>query len=86
MLTAVRTAAASVVATRALAREDSKVLAIIGTGEEAVSHIEAFQAVRPFERLLVWGRNPVAAQGLADRARRGVAGRACRVERARSAG
>jgi ornithine cyclodeaminase len=69
-LTAVRTAAASVVATRALARADSKVLAIIGTGEEAVSHIEAFRAVRPFERLLVWGRNHAASQSLADHARR----------------
>ena len=55
-LTAVRTAAASVVATRALARRESRVLAIVGTGEEARSHVEAFQAVRPFERLLVWGR------------------------------
>jgi len=70
VLTAIRTAAASVVATRALAREDSRVLAVIGTGEEAASHVEAFQAVRPFERLLVWGRNPVAAQSLADRSRR----------------
>ena len=68
-LTAIRTAAASVVATRALARANSSVLAIIGTGEEAHSHLEAFQAVRPFERLLVWGRNPVAARRLADRAR-----------------
>jgi ornithine cyclodeaminase/alanine dehydrogenase-like protein (mu-crystallin family) len=68
-LTAVRTAAASVVATRALARANSKVLAIIGTGEEAHSHVEAFQAVRPFERLLLWGRNPAAAERLADRAR-----------------
>jgi len=69
-LTAVRTAAASVAATRMLARADSRVLAIIGTGEEAGSHIEAFQAVHPFERLLVWGRNPDAAKSLADRARR----------------
>jgi ornithine cyclodeaminase/alanine dehydrogenase-like protein (mu-crystallin family) len=69
-LTAIRTAAASVVATRALARANSKVLAVIGTGEEAVSHVEAFQAVRPFEQLLIWGRNPAAAQGLAERARR----------------
>lgn len=68
-LTAIRTAAASVVATRALARADSRALAIIGTGEEAHSHLEAFQAVRPFERVLVWGRNPAAAQRLVDRAR-----------------
>jgi len=69
-LTAIRTAAASVVATRALARRDSKVLAIIGTGEEAVSHIEAFQAARPFERLVIWGRNPAAAKSLAASSRR----------------
>ncbi len=69
-LTAIRTAAASVVATRALARADSKVLAVIGSGEEAVSHVEAFHAVWPFERLLIWGRNPAAAQGIAERARR----------------
>jgi ornithine cyclodeaminase len=69
VLTAVRTAAASVVATRALAREDSKTLAIIGTGEEAASHIEAFQSVRPFERVLIWGRNAAAANDLAARSR-----------------
>jgi ornithine cyclodeaminase len=69
-LTAIRTAAASVVATRALARPDSRVLAVIGTGEEAGSHVEAFQAVRPFETLLVWGRNAAAAERLADRSRR----------------
>jgi ornithine cyclodeaminase len=68
-LTAIRTAAASVVATRALARANSSVLAIIGTGEEAHSHLEAFQAVRPFQRVVLWGRSAVAARRLADRAR-----------------
>jgi len=65
-LTAIRTAAASVVATRALARPDSRTLAVIGTGEEARSHIDAFQAVRPFERVIVWGRNPDATRELAE--------------------
>jgi ornithine cyclodeaminase len=69
VLTAIRTAAASVVATRALARSDSKVLAIIGTGEEAHSHVEAFQSVMPFEHVLIWGRNAIAASKLADHAR-----------------
>ncbi|MGB7906030.1 MAG: ornithine cyclodeaminase family protein [Steroidobacteraceae bacterium] len=64
-LTAIRTAAASVVATRALARADSRTLAIIGTGEEARSHIDAFQAVRPFQRVLLWGRDPEATSELA---------------------
>lgn len=69
-LTAIRTAAASVVATQALARPGSKTLAIIGTGEEARSHIDAFQAVRPFERVIVWGRRGEAATELASHARR----------------
>jgi len=69
-LTAIRTAAASVVATRALARADSRTLAVIGTGEEARSHIDAFQAVRPFERVIVWGRREEAAHALAEYARR----------------
>jgi ornithine cyclodeaminase len=69
-LTAIRTAAASVVATQALARPDSKTLAIIGTGEEARSHVDAFQAVRPFERVVVWGRREEAANALAEHARR----------------
>jgi ornithine cyclodeaminase len=69
-LTAVRTAAASVVATQALARKDAKTLAIIGTGEEARSHVDAFHAVRPFERLLIWGRRDEAATELAAYARR----------------
>ena len=65
-LTAIRTAAASVVATQALARPGSSTLAILGTGEEARSHIDAFQAVRPFERVIVWGRNPHAARECAE--------------------
>ena len=67
-LTAVRTAAASVVATKALARADSQVLAIVGTGEEAYSHLEAFQAARPFQRVLLWGRNPQSTAKLATHA------------------
>lgn len=69
-LTAIRTAAASVVATLALAPPDAHTLAILGTGEEARSHVDAFQAVRPFERLLVWGRREDAASELAAHARR----------------
>jgi ornithine cyclodeaminase len=65
-LTAIRTAAASVVATRVLARPESRTLAVIGTGEEARSHIDAFQAVRPFQHVIVWGRNPAAARELAE--------------------
>ena len=64
-LTAMRTAAASAVATRALARPDAAVLAIIGTGEQAHAHLGAMRAVRPLRRILVWGRNPAMAAGFA---------------------
>jgi ornithine cyclodeaminase/alanine dehydrogenase-like protein (mu-crystallin family) len=64
-LTAIRTAAASVVATRALARPESRCLAIVGTGEQARAHIESFQAVRPFESIRIWGRDADRAQRLA---------------------
>lgn len=60
-ITAIRTAAASAVATRALSRPDSAVLAVIGTGVEARKHIEALPLVRPITRLLVAGRTPERA-------------------------
>lgn len=57
LLTAVRTAAASAVATRALAREDATSLAIIGYGEQAEHHLDAMLAVRPIGRVAVAGRS-----------------------------
>jgi ornithine cyclodeaminase len=56
-ITAVRTAAVSGVATRLLAREDSRTLAILGSGIQAHAHLDAMRAVRPFERVLVWSRS-----------------------------
>ena len=61
-ITAVRTAAVSAVATRALAREDSAVLAILGTGEQAASHLEANLQVRSIRQVRVWSRTPGKAQ------------------------
>ncbi len=58
VLTAIRTAASTAVASRALARPDSRVLAILGLGEQAHSHIAAMRAVHPIERIVVWGRDP----------------------------
>lgn len=66
-LTAIRTAAASAFATRLLAREDAKTLAIIGTGEQAVNHIESISLVRPLEAIYVWGRNTAHAESLKHR-------------------
>jgi alanine dehydrogenase len=57
VLTALRTAAASAVATRALARPDARRLAIIGAGEEAEGHLAAMRAIREIDQIHVWSRN-----------------------------
>lgn len=54
----IRTGAASGLATRVLAREDARALAVIGTGWQARSQLEAVCAVRPIERVRVYGRDP----------------------------
>ena len=66
-ITARRTAAASAVATAALARSDSNVLAILGAGEQAAAHIEAFAALDMFAEVRIWARRVPAARSLADR-------------------
>jgi ornithine cyclodeaminase len=68
-VTATRTAAVSAVATRALARESARELAILGTGVQARSHLEAMAAVRPFERARVWSRTPEHVAAFAGEAR-----------------
>jgi ornithine cyclodeaminase len=60
-ITAIRTAAVSAVATRALSREDSTELAILGSAVQARTHIEAMRVVRPIKRVRVWSRNTVHA-------------------------
>jgi ornithine cyclodeaminase len=57
-ITAIRTAAVSGVATRQLARGDVRTLAILGSGTQARSHLDAMRAVRDFDRVLVWSRTP----------------------------
>jgi alanine dehydrogenase len=64
-VTAVRTAAASGVATRHLARDDARRLAVVGTGVQANSHIEAMLAVRPFDHVRVAGRTSAKAEAFA---------------------
>src|SRR5512140_2464420 len=56
-ITAIRTAAASAVATRALARKDASQLAILGTGEQAVTHLEAISKVSRLRSVRIWGRS-----------------------------
>jgi len=65
-ITAIRTAAASGVATRALAREDACDLAILGSGVQAATHLAAMRAVRPIRRVRVWSRTRAHAQRFAD--------------------
>jgi len=63
-ITAIRTAAVSGVATRLLARDDAKVLAILGAGVQGKSHLEAMRAVRDFDRIVVWSRTPGRIAGV----------------------
>jgi alanine dehydrogenase len=64
-ITAVRTAASSAVATRALARENAKVLAVLGAGVQGRSHLDAVPRVRDFDQVRVASRTPAHAQALA---------------------
>ncbi len=56
LVTAVRTAAASAVATKYLSRQDSSTLGLIGAGNLAVEHTRAIAAVRELETVVVWSR------------------------------
>jgi ornithine cyclodeaminase/alanine dehydrogenase-like protein (mu-crystallin family) len=56
-ITTIRTAAVSAVATRALARQNATVLAILGAGVQGHAHLEAMCAVRSITSLRVWSRN-----------------------------
>ena len=63
-ITAIRTAAVSAVATRALARENARTLAILGAGVQARSHLEAMRALHSWERVVVWSRTREHAEQL----------------------
>ena len=66
-LNAYRTAAADAVAADALARSDSRVLTVFGTGNQAAFEVEALARIRPLERILVVGRTPEKAADLVGR-------------------
>jgi alanine dehydrogenase len=65
-ITATRTAGGSALATRLLAREDARVLAILGAGVQARSHAEALRRVRTFDEVRVASRDRAHAEQLAD--------------------
>ena len=73
-VTSIRTAAASGVATELLAREDSMDLAIIGSGVQARTHLEAMIEARPIQRVRVYSPTEANRNAFADMesARQGV--------------
>ena len=68
LLTALRTGAASAVASRLLARPDSRTLGLIGAGAQAVTQLHALSLVFPLERVLVWDSEAAHRAGFARRA------------------
>ena len=76
-LTLRRTGAASALASTYLSRPEARVLLVVGTGRLAPYMVEAHRAVRPIERVLVWGRRAARAEALAfELGEKGVAARA----------
>jgi ornithine cyclodeaminase len=64
-VTAVRTAAVSAVATRVLAREDARVLAVLGAGVQGRAHLDALTRARRFDQVRVFSPTPEHARELA---------------------
>ena len=64
-ITALRTAAVTAVATRLLSRPESRVLALIGAGVQAETHLESISLVRPIDEVRVWSRSGTRARDFA---------------------
>ncbi len=67
-ITAIRTAAVSAVATRLLARDGARELAVLGAGVQARSHLAAMAVARDFEVARIWSRTPAHAEAVAAEA------------------
>ena len=65
-LTAIRTAAASAAATRALSKKDASTLAIIGCGEQAQTHISALTKIRNIKQINICGRTRQGAKNFEE--------------------
>ena len=63
----IRTAAASAVATDALARKNARRLVLLGYGEQAKTHARAISKVRDLESIVVWGPSPDRSRSFAER-------------------
>jgi ornithine cyclodeaminase/alanine dehydrogenase-like protein (mu-crystallin family) len=66
--TAIRTAAASAIATRALARSDSSVLGLIGCGAQALSQLHAISRVMSLKQVLLFDTDDAVSLSFAQRA------------------
>jgi ornithine cyclodeaminase/alanine dehydrogenase-like protein (mu-crystallin family) len=66
LITELRTAAVSAVATDCLASPEARVLAVLGSGVQARSHLEALALVRDFSQIRIWSRNDDHARQLAN--------------------
>jgi ornithine cyclodeaminase/alanine dehydrogenase-like protein (mu-crystallin family) len=66
-LTALRTGAASAVASRLMARADSEVLGLIGAGAQSVTQLHALSRAFPLKKAVVYDTNPAASRSLARR-------------------
>ena len=69
-ITAIRTAAVSGLATRILAKKNSKILAILGSGIQARTHIEAMTTILNLEEIRVWSKNKKNAKRLVEEQRK----------------
>ncbi len=65
-ITAIRTPAASAVATNLLARKEAETLSIIGSGLQAERHIEAMMLIRKIKKITIWSRNETNSKVLAE--------------------
>ena len=81
LITEMRTAAVTAVSVDLLARQDARHLAILGSGVQARSHLEAVGLVRPLQSVKVWSRTAAHAE---DFARQMAGAAACGIETAAS--
>jgi ornithine cyclodeaminase len=67
LITEMRTAAVSAVATRAMARSDSRILTIMGAGAQAESHLLALGPLFPWQQIILWNRSQARAVALLEK-------------------
>jgi len=65
-ITAVRTAAVTALATDALARDDARVLAILGAGVQARSHLRAMLSQRSYEQVRIYSPTPAHVRAVIE--------------------